>query len=91
MAAAPGVGLAAPQVGVPLRLFIWNWRDDEGTQHRGTAIDPELWISPTPVGEPDDDAESEGCLSVPGLRFAAPQGRAARTCGRRISTAGPST
>ena len=70
MAAAPGVGLAAPQVGVPLRLFIWNWRDEEGTQHRGTAIDPELWISPTPIGDPDDEAESEGCLSVPGLRFA---------------------
>ena len=33
MAAAPGVGLAAPQVGVPLRLFIWNWHDDEGTEH----------------------------------------------------------
>jgi peptide deformylase len=70
MAAAPGVGLAAPQVGVPLRLFIWNWRDEEGTEHKGTAIDPELWISPTPIGEPDVDAESEGCLSVPGERFA---------------------
>jgi peptide deformylase len=69
MAAAPGVGLAAPQVGVPLRLFVWNWHDDEGVQHRGTAIDPELWISPTPVGEPDDEAESEGCLSIPGERF----------------------
>jgi peptide deformylase len=70
MAAAPGVGLAAPQVGVPLRLFVWNWRDDDGVQHRGTAIDPELLISPPPVGDPDDDAESEGCLSVPGERFA---------------------
>ncbi len=69
MTAAPGVGLAAPQVGVPLRLFIWNWRDEDGNQHHGTAIDPELWISPTPVGEPDVEAESEGCLSVPGLRF----------------------
>jgi peptide deformylase len=69
MAAAPGVGLAAPQVGVPLRIFIWNWRDDEGAEHRGTAIDPELWISPTPIGDPDVEAESEGCLSVPGLRF----------------------
>ncbi len=69
MAAAPGVGLAAPQVGVPLRLFVWNWRDGEGKQHSGTAIDPELWITPTPVGEPDEEDESEGCLSVPGLRF----------------------
>ncbi|MEO5921697.1 MAG: peptide deformylase [Pseudolysinimonas sp.] len=69
MAAAPGVGLAAPQVGVPLRLFIWNWHDEDGVEHRGTAIDPELWISTTPTGEPDVDAESEGCLSVPGERF----------------------
>jgi peptide deformylase len=28
-----------------------------------------LWISPTPIGEPDEDEESEGCLSMPGLRF----------------------
>ena len=70
MAAAPGVGLAAPQVGVPLRLFIWNWHDEDGAEHRGTAVDPELWISPTPIGEPDEVAESEGCLSIPGERFA---------------------
>jgi len=70
MAAAPGVGLAAPQVGVPLRIFIWNWVDADGVDHRGTAINPELWISPPPIGEPDDEAESEGCLSIPGERFA---------------------
>jgi peptide deformylase len=69
MAAAPGVGLAAPQVGVSLRLFVWNWHDDDGVEYRGTAINPELWISPPPVGEPDDEAESEGCLSIPGERF----------------------
>ena len=70
MAAAPGVGLAAPQVGVPLRLFVWNWVDGDGVEHRGTAINPELWISPPTVGEPDEEAESEGCLSIPGERFA---------------------
>jgi peptide deformylase len=70
MAAAPGVGLAAPQVGVPLRVFVWNWLDGDGVEHRGTAINPELWISPPPVGEPDEDSESEGCLSIPGERFA---------------------
>jgi peptide deformylase len=69
MSAAPGVGLAAPQVGVPLRLFVYNWRDDDGMLHRGTAINPVLLITPGPVGEPDDDADSEGCLSLPGLRF----------------------
>jgi len=70
MAAAPGVGLAAPQVGVGLRLFVYNWRDDAGIVHRGTAINPELWISPPTVEELDEENESEGCLSIPGERFA---------------------
>lgn len=69
MAAAPGVGLAAPQVGVSLRLFVWNWTDDDNQLQRGVAINPELWISPTPTGEADDEEESEGCLSIPGERF----------------------
>jgi peptide deformylase len=69
MAAAPGVGLAAPQVGVPLRLFVFNWTDDDNTLWRGAAVNPQLWLSPTPVGEPDVETESEGCLSIPGERF----------------------
>jgi peptide deformylase len=69
MAAAPGVGLAAPQVGVPLRLFVYNWTDDDGVTWRGTVINPELWISTTALGEADEDHESEGCLSIPGERF----------------------
>jgi peptide deformylase len=69
MEAAPGVGLAAPQVGVPLRVFVYDWTDDDKTRWRGVAINPELWITPVPTGEADDEAESEGCLSVPGERF----------------------
>jgi peptide deformylase len=69
MAAAPGVGLAAPQVGVGLRLFVYNWTDDADVLWRGTAINPELWITPTPTGEADEEDESEGCLSIPGERF----------------------
>jgi peptide deformylase len=69
MAAAPGVGLAAPQVGVGLRLFVYNWTDDAGTLWRGAAINPELWITPPPTGEADEETESEGCLSLPGERF----------------------
>jgi len=69
MEKAPGVGLAAPQVGVPLRVFVYNWVDDDDVLWRGVAINPELWISPVPIGEADDEAESEGCLSVPGERF----------------------
>jgi peptide deformylase len=69
MEAAPGVGLAAPQVGVSRRLFVYKWTDDDGTLWRGTAINPELWITPTPVGEANEETESEGCLSIPGERY----------------------
>jgi peptide deformylase len=69
METAPGVGLAGPQVGVGQRLFVFNWVDDAGVTWRGTAINPELWISPPPVGEADEDDDSEGCLSVPGERY----------------------
>jgi peptide deformylase len=68
MKAAPGVGLAAPQVGVPLRVFVFDWTED-GIRHHGTAVNPVLWITPVPLGEPDAEAESEGCLSIPGERF----------------------
>lgn len=69
MIAAPGVGLAAPQVGVGLRLFVYRWVDDDEVLHEGVAINPELWLAPSVPGEPDEDEESEGCLSIPGERF----------------------
>ncbi|WP_375384262.1 peptide deformylase [uncultured Microbacterium sp.] len=69
MDAAPGVGLAAPQVGVGLRIFTYNYADDEGLPWRGVVINPELWIHPLVPGAPDPDDESEGCLSFPGERF----------------------
>ena len=65
MDAAPGVGLAAPQVGVGLRLFVYSYDTDEGEPWRGVAINPELWITPLPAGAPEDELDSEGCLSVP--------------------------
>jgi peptide deformylase len=69
MDAAPGVGLAAPQVGVPLRVFVYGWHDDDDNEHRGVAVNPTLWVSPAVPGEPDEETESEGCLSFPGERF----------------------
>jgi peptide deformylase len=69
MEAAPGVGLAAPQVGVDARLFIFDWTDDDAVRWRGVAINPELLVSPAPVGDADEEGDSEGCLSVPGERF----------------------
>lgn len=69
MEAAPGVGLAAPQIGVDARVFVYDWTDEDGVRHRGVAINPDLLVSPPPLGEPDEDDDSEGCLSVPGERF----------------------
>lgn len=69
MDAAPGVGLAAPQVGVGLRVYTYTYEDDEGRPWRGEIINPELLMTPTVPGEPDEDEESEGCLSFPGERF----------------------
>ncbi len=70
MDAAPGVGLAAPQVGVPLRIYTYSYQDDDGAPWRGVIVNPELWMTPLEPGSPDPDQESEGCLSFPGERFA---------------------
>ena len=70
MDAAPGVGLAAPQVGVGLRIFTYSYVDDDDRPWRGVLINPTLWMIPTEPGSPDPDDESEGCLSFPGERFA---------------------
>lgn len=67
MHAAPGVGLAAPQVGVGLRIFVWHYDDGERLS-AGEVINPTLDLSGGREhllrGEPDD----EGCLSIPGER-----------------------
>lgn len=69
MELAPGVGLAAPQIGEDLALFVYDWVDDEGVQYRGVAINPTLMMDPLPIGPLDEEEELEGCLSVPGERF----------------------
>ncbi len=68
MEAAPGVGLAAPQIGVGLRVFVYDYPHDDGTPRRGVVINPELFVSPTEVREPTE-ADDEGCLSFPGERY----------------------
>lgn len=60
-----GVGLAAPQVHVPLRLFIW--RQEDGV---AALINPML----TPIGA-ETEQGWEGCLSIPGLRGEVPRWR----------------
>lgn len=57
---APGTGLAAPQIGVGLRVFTYHVDDDE----HGHLINPVLSF-------PDEEEQDgpEGCLSIPGLSF----------------------
>ena len=57
MAAAHGVGLAANQIGVDLRLFVYDCPDDQGVRHRGVVVNPVLETSALPEGMPgpDDD------------------------------------
>jgi peptide deformylase len=74
LAAAHGAGLAANQIGVDLRLFVYDCLDDRKERQRGVVINPELETSPRPETMPDPDADWEGCLSVPGEPF--PTGRA---------------
>jgi peptide deformylase len=69
MDAAPGVGLAAPQIGINQRIFVYDWDAEDGTAQRGVVINPTLEISEISAEEPDWDLDSEGCLSVPGERF----------------------
>lgn len=75
MDAAHGVGLAANQIGVPLRVFVYDCADDRGqtARRRGVVVNPVLETSEIPETMPDPD-DDEGCLSVPGENF--PTGRA---------------
>ena len=60
MYAAPGVGLAAPQVGRTLRMLVMDPAVQEGERAPRVLINPEL----EPLGEVIT-SEQEGCLSVP--------------------------
>lgn len=69
MDAAHGVGLAAPQIGVGLRIFTYIYAEQDTAPERGVLINPKLTLSKISQATPDVDEESEGCLSVPGLSF----------------------
>ena len=75
MAAAEGVGLAANQIGVDLRLFVYDCPDEATrTRVRGVVVNPVLETSGRPETMPDPEDDEEGCLSVPAEHF--PTGRA---------------
>lgn len=71
MYVADGAGLAANQVGVDLRLFVYDCPDDDGIRHVGHIINPVLEL-PGPGSRRLVD-DFEGCLSVPGAGMAVPR------------------
>lgn len=72
-----GVGLAAPQLGVPLRIIVFRDVDEnarylttrEQQERRRAPVGPETWINPSFRPLSDKTVKfSEGCLSVPGFQ-----------------------
>lgn len=63
MYAAPGVGLAATQLGIPKRLFIIDVATDDDE-----PSDLRVFINPEIIAAEGETTFNEGCLSFPGLR-----------------------
>jgi peptide deformylase len=68
-----GIGLAAPQVGILLRIFVTNveYEDEKGEIHLG---EPKIYINPVLSNPSHSIVErSEGCLSIPKFYLAIPR------------------
>jgi peptide deformylase len=61
MYAAPGIGLAAPQIGIPLRIFVVDLSAGRDPNALHVMINPEF------VERDGMQLEEEGCLSIPGF------------------------
>jgi peptide deformylase len=81
MMAEQGVGLAAPQVGESLRLFVYWLPGDHGRP----ALSPTVLINPEvrTVGSGIDEGW-EGCLSIPGLRGLVPRNQRVKVKARNL-------
>ena len=74
MYGAPGVGLAAPQVGVSMRFFVY----DDGDGNVGFVANPEL------SDLDGEETRDEGCLSIPGPFFSTVRSLRATVRGRDV-------
>ena len=65
---APGIGLAAVQVGVPLRVLVIDLQEPDPDDEEGKRVvrDPQVFINPV-FSDPSEELNhyQEGCLSVP--------------------------
>jgi peptide deformylase len=78
MRAQSGAGIAAPQIGVSLRVVIFELADNPRYPHL-TPVPYTVLVNPelTPLGEQQEEGW-EGCLSVPGMRGLVPRYRRLR-------------
>jgi peptide deformylase len=88
MYAAGGVGLAASQIGVPLRVFVYDCPDDDDRRHLGHVVNP----GPLRTGGVEVTGP-EGCLSLPGREFGTRRADEAEldgfdACGRPVTVSG---
>ncbi len=68
MRKAPGVGLAAPQVNVPLRLTVIEYGEQEEGSDEPIELQQYVLINPEITRfSPETEVAAEGCLSMPGL------------------------
>ncbi len=81
MAAAGGVGLAAPQIGIDLQIVIFGFERSERYPN-AEAVPRTILLNPTITPLSDEEKMGwEGCLSVPGLRGEVPRHEHIRYCG----------
>ncbi|MAZ49289.1 MAG: peptide deformylase [Halobacteriovoraceae bacterium] len=70
---APGIGLAAPQIGVSKRIFVIDvdYERDETEEDSGeyllSEFNPRIFINPTFKEKVGETTYQEGCLSLPGI------------------------
>jgi peptide deformylase len=79
MAAADGAGLAAPQIGVNLRVVIFGTGESIARYPDAPPVPRTVLVNPViePLGQ-ELEEDWEGCLSVPGLRGLVPRHRTLR-------------
>jgi peptide deformylase len=82
---APGTGLAAPQVHVPLRVVIFEIAEARAERENAEPVPVTVLINPVvePIGD-DGTLDWEGCLSVPGLAGRVPRYHRVRYRARTI-------
>ena len=77
MREAKGVGLAAPQVGKNIRLFVMS--------HTGLEADDRVYVNPVLTDAEGDESAEEGCLSIPDIKADIPRSKTVKMTARDLT------